>query len=855
LYLFHVITPTTFARSLFLIFLIFLIFTYRYQSALDSYTDLFEESIKNSRKGTKETESNNNAMGGGGEDNSRLDDINQYHTEAVYRNTCRGLFERHKLLFSFQMTIRLLQNAGSIPTDEYELFLKGPVVLDRGLQRPNPCPDWLPESSWDGITELDNNLVAFQGLSASFEQSSKEWKVLYNSDTAESEVLPGEWEGKVSDLQRLCILRMLRPDRLLFGVAKYVSIHMGHQFIDPPAFDLDAIYQTSNPKTPLIFVLSPGVDPTNTLIELATTKGVTVGNCALGQGQGPKAESLFDEGCGSGKWVFLSNCHLMLSWMPKLEKRIENIRDGTTSMNPSFRLWLSTNPDPKFPIMILQCGVKMTTEPPSGLRANLTRMINLVSVERFERCEKKQKYKPLLFCLCWFHSLLIERRKFRNLGFNIPYEFNESDFLISEDVLGIYIDAYEKTPWDALQYLIADANYGGRITDDFDRRLVRVYIAQFFNGDSLAVQQYPLSELKAYHVPAGNSLDVFKQFIKGLPMEDDPRAFGQHPNAAIASQISESSDMLTTLLDLGVGGKSTKKDDKKNKDDKGDGAKIMTDDDKVLLISSELEREAPRPFDIAAITEALRARSDPDPIVTVLMQEIDRYNILFKTILRTLSALQLGIQGVVVITPELEAIFQGLLNAQVPLAWAFAYPSLKPLAAWMRDLVQRSEQIDRWGNVAMPKTFWFTGFTYPTGFLTALMQTCARKSGEAIDSLSWEFVIVPQDPNSITQHPKDGAYMHGMYLEGARWDYEHGHLTEPQPMELFSDMPIIHFKPTLAKKKIPRGTYQCPTYMYPFRSGSRERPSFVIEVNLKCGVFTSDFWIKRGTALLLALAN
>jgi hypothetical protein len=115
---------------------------------------------------------------------------------------------------------------------------------------------------------------------------------------------------------------------------------MGHQFVDPPAFDLDAVYNTSSPKTPLIFVLSPGVDPTNTLLELATKKGVAVGNCALGQGQGPKAASLFDEGCSSGKWVFLSNCHLMLSWMPTLEKRIEAIRDGSTSTNPAFRLWL-----------------------------------------------------------------------------------------------------------------------------------------------------------------------------------------------------------------------------------------------------------------------------------------------------------------------------------------------------------------------------------------------------------------------------------------------------------------------------------------------------------------------------------
>ena len=128
---------------------------------------------------------------------------------------------------------------------------------------------------------------------------------------------------------------------------------------------------------------------------------------------------------------------------------------------------------------------------------------------------------------------------------------------------------------------------GGRITDDFDRRLVRVYIAQFFNADSLAVQQYPLSELKAYHVPTGNTLDSFKNFIKNLPMEDDPRAFGQHPNAAIASQISETTDMLTTLLSLG--GNSEPAADDANGD-------VVTDDDKVLAIARDLERDAPRPF-------------------------------------------------------------------------------------------------------------------------------------------------------------------------------------------------------------------------------------------------------------------
>ena len=149
----------------------------------------------------------------------------------------------------------------------------------------------------------------------------------------------------------------------------------------------------------------------------------------------------------------------------------------------------------------------------------------------------------------------------------------------------------------------------------------------------------------------------------------------------------------------------------------------------------------------------------------------------------------------------------------------------------------------------------FTGFTYPTGFLTALLQTCARKTGEAIDALGWEFNVIPQEESGIGQYPKDGAYMKGMFLEGAKWDYEHGYLAEPNPMELFSPMPIVHFKPAMAKKKPPRGTYQCPCYMYPIRSGTRERPSYVLNVNLKSGQQSNEYWIKRGTALLLSLAE
>ena len=90
----------------------------------------------------------------------------------------------------------------------------------------------------------------------------------------------------------------------------------------------------------------------------------------------------------------------------------------------------------------------MTTEPPRGLRANMTQLYNLVSDEQFARCQQRFKYKRLLFSLCWFHAILLERRKFKSLGFNVPYEFNESDFSICHDLIIVFLDEYaDRTPF------------------------------------------------------------------------------------------------------------------------------------------------------------------------------------------------------------------------------------------------------------------------------------------------------------------------------------------------------------------------------------------------------------------------
>ena len=795
-----------------------------YQFSLDAYVDLFIMSIEGSR-GIGDVPVA-----------KRCEDINTAHTLAVYKYTCRGLFESHKLLFSLQLCLKIMETSGAIPQDEFNFFCYGAGMSDRLLQRANPGSDWLPGPAWDKVIELDK-LAGFQGIVSSFEQMLRDWKAWYLSAKPEEEPMPGDWANKCSEMQKMCILRALRLDRVLFAASRFIASNLGPEFVDPPSFDLKAVFDTSNCKTPLIFVLSPGVDPTAGIFQLATLLGQKIENCALGQGQAPTAVRLIEDGLKRGNWVFLANCHLMLSWMPTLEKMIEALVEGVP--NPNFRLWLSSCPDPKFPISVLQRGIKMTTEPPKGLRSNLLTLYNTIGDDQFSRCGHQSYYKKLLFALVWFHAILLERRKFKSLGFNIPYDFNESDFAICHDLIIVFLDEYpEKIPFDAMKYLIAEANYGGRVTDDFDRRLVNVYIGEYFCDDAVNTEGFLLSELPDYYIPEDGDLAHYKDFIRGLPVNDHPMAFGQHPNADISSQIDDANVLIEVLVSLQP--RIVKVTDEQA-------------EDPLAKQSADLLELVPELFDIRSIRERMETRSDPDPLKTVLYQELDRYNGLLQVVRVSLQSIKKAISGLVAVTPELEEVMDSLSKLRVPRSWGRVYPSTKPLGSWIKDLVQRCDQMSDWSESELPKQFWLPGFTYPTGFLTAVLQTSARMNGVAIDALSWEFTVLHHsDLSQISAQPKEGVYVSGLFVEGACWNFPGGFLEEPKPMELMSNMPIIHFKPVEGKRKVAKGFYSCPLYMYPVRTGTRERPSYVVSIDIRCGRFTSDFWTKRGVALLLS---
>lgn len=317
--------------------------------------------------------------------------------------------------------------------------------------------------------------------------------------------LPGAFEEGLSPFQKLMLTRVLREEKMVQGVKAFVAAELGPRYIESPPFDLEGAAADSSPATPVIFVLSPGADPIADLIGLAKARGMEarLKVLSLGQGQGTIAERLIDQGQKTGDWVCLQNCHLSASWMPELERIQELLDEGT--VHPEYRLWLTSAPSNAFPVPVLQSGIKLTNEPPRGLKANLKRTFADVTDDDWEGCTKLREYKKLFFALAYFHAAILERRKYGAIGWNIPYEWMTSDLETSKRQLRMYLDEQELVPYAALNYLVSATNYGGRVTDERDGILIAAMLKKCFCPEVMN-DNYKLTKLDTYYCPPEGSL-------------------------------------------------------------------------------------------------------------------------------------------------------------------------------------------------------------------------------------------------------------------------------------------------------------------------------------------------------------
>lgn len=136
------------------------------------------------------------------------------------------------------------------------------------------------------------------------------------------------------------------------------------------------------------------------------------------------------------------------------------------------------------------------------------------------------------------------------------------------------------------------------------------------------------------------------------------------------------------------------------------------------------------------------AKGQLPSLTTVLVQEIDRYNISLKILHDSLVNLSKAIKGLVVMSEQLEEVFKALLTNVVPNLWAKkSFLSIKPLPNYIVDFQRRVEFIQNWARNGALRSYWLSGFYFPQSFLTGLLQTHARKRVLPIDSLKIDFKL------------------------------------------------------------------------------------------------------------------
>ncbi|KAJ8413761.1 hypothetical protein AAFF_G00082680 [Aldrovandia affinis] len=725
-------------------------------------------------------------------------------TSSVFQYTTRGLFECDKLTYIAQLAFQILLMNKEINPTELDFLLRYPA--QPGLSSP---VDFLSNHSWGGIKALCG-MDEFRNLDRDIEGSAKRWKKFVESECPEKEKFPQEWKNKTS-LQRLCMMRAMRPDRMTYAVRDFVEEKLGSKYVAGRSLDFAVSFEESGAATPMFFILSPGVDPLKDVEKHGRKLGYTFDsgnfhNVSLGQ---------------------------VAKWLSTLEKKLEQHSEGS---HQDFRVFVSAEPSGSpeghiIPQGILENSIKITNEPPTGMHANLHKALDNFNQDTLEMCARENEFKSILFALCYFHAVVAERRKFGPQGWNRSYPFNTGDLTISVNVLYNYLEANSKVPYDDLRYLFGEIMYGGHITDDWDRRLCRTYLEEFIKPEMMEGELYLAP---GFPLPGNMDYNNYHQYIDATLPAESPYLYGLHPNAEIGFLTQTSEKLFRTVLEMQPRDSSARE---------GSGS---TREEKVKAVLDEIVEKLPEEFNIPELMNKAEERT---PYIVVAFQECERMNVLTQEIKRSLKELSLGLKAKLTMTSEMENLQNSIFLDQVPESWTKrAYLSISGLAAWFLDLLNRIKELEAWTtDFSLPSAVWLAGFFNPQSFLTAIMQSMARRNEWPLDKMSLQCDVTKKSREDFSSPPREGAYVHGLFMEGACWDMQAGIMADSRLKELTPSVPVIFIKAIPVDKQETRNVYQCPVYK------TRQRgPTYVWTFNLKTKENPSK-WSLAGVALLLQI--
>ena len=393
------------------------------------------------------------------------------------------------------------------------------------------------------------------------------------------------------------------------------------------------------------------------------------------------------------------------------------------------------------------------------------------------------------------------------------------------------LDPRRGISWNTICFMLAEVQYGGRVTDDFDRRLLNTFTSVWFN-ENICDNGFKFYE--GYPLPTNcKTIEEYQDFISDMPMQDFPEVFGLHSNADICYQINTASSILDTILHV--------------QPKESSGAKLGDTREAVVgRIAEDMLKKLPRDYSPHEVKESLMKLGGLLPMNIFLRQEIDRIQKILNLVRRDLLDLKMAVEGSIVLSEEMKCTMDSMFDARVPPKWKRISWQSATLGFWYTELLERDAQFKRWCFQGRPKVFWPTGFFNPQGFLTAMRQEVTRThKGWALDSVICQNLVTRFSKDDIHDAPPEGVYIHGLFLEGASLDRKTGKLLEARSKVLYEQMPVIYIYAINSTSGKDSRLFECAIYRKPARTEANYIGSIDFESDIG-----PRHWVMRGVALL-----
>lgn len=524
-----------------------------------------------------------------------------------------------------------------------------------------------------------------------------------------------------------------------------------------------------------------GADPSRELEEFAEK---TVGKSkyqelAMGGGQQEAALNMLREASRQGHWLCLKNLHLVVAWLPVLEKELAMI-----SPHENFRLWLTTESHDKFPPLLLQESLKITYESPPGVKKNIQRTYDSWGADFIERGPTQRAH--LLFSLAWFHAIVQERRNYIPQGWTKFYEFSLADLRTASTIIDVSLNQSATPDWVTLHGIMETAIYGGRVDNIYDLRVLKTYLRHFFQ-DNLFSSRGSHFLPQGLSLPNSTTMNDYYRLLTDLPDSDEPSMFGLPANIDRAIQRTKSTVVLAQMKALQRPILASFAFDREHwRSELGpllDLWEKLTASTRDVLSpppSSSIAQDSLSPVDNFVILEAGQAQE-----LVVFIHD-------------ALEAIKRVVYGTAMLTPIIQSQGTALLMGDVPVAWTKRWEGTENPQEWLRGLVVRKLALVEWikkvnSRSLLESPISMSDLFHPETFLNALRQQTARHLSCSMDSLK---LVSSWDASRITS--KSSIVISNLLLQGAEFN---GNALSDAP----SDAPELVSVPPVTISWIPKG--------------------------------------------------